>query len=89
MSRYNLTLLGQNISFKTNAEEQRIREAEKLIEHTYEQINRSAVRVSNEKILIMVALTLADEYLQQNQKLEELEARLFRLLEKIDSFESY
>ncbi len=85
MSRYNLTLLGQNISFKTNAEEQRIREAEKLIEHTYEQINSSAMRVSSEKILIMVALTLADEYLQQNQKLEELEERLFRLLEKINN----
>ena len=84
MTRYNLTILGQNISFKTNAEEERIREAEKLIEHTYEQINRSAMRVNTEKILIMVALTLADDYLQVNQELKSLESRLAQLLEKID-----
>jgi cell division protein ZapA len=89
MSRYNLTLLGQKISFKTNAEEKRIREAEKLIEHTYTQIRQTTTRVSTEKVLIMVALALADDYLQSNQELENVEKRLAKLLEKIDNSNSY
>ncbi len=85
MHSYNLSILGHEISFRTNAEEWRIREAEKLIAHRFERLDTRGSRVSKEKLLILVALSLADDFLQTNQKLQDLQDKVQQLLEKIES----
>jgi cell division protein ZapA len=40
--------------------------------------------LSNEKLLILVALSLADDYLQTRQKLRDYQDELNRLVEMID-----
>lgn len=84
MQSYNLSILGQEISFRTNADENRIKEAEKLIEHRFDKLNTYGSRLTNEKLLILVALSLADDFLQSNQELNTIKDKLNQLLEKID-----
>jgi len=85
MPEYHITLLGQEVSFRTNAGESRVRDAELLIRRTFNRLNTYGNRLSNEKLLILVALSLADDYLQTSQKLREYEDELSRLVEAIDS----
>jgi len=84
MPSYNVRLLGQEVSFKTNAEEDRIRQAEQLIKSRFQGLDTYGSRVSNEKLLILVALSLADDYIQTRQRLDELEDRMNQLLERFD-----
>ncbi len=84
MPSYNVRLLGQEVSFKTNAEEDRIRQAEQLIKNRFQGLDTYGSRVNNEKLLILVALSLADDYIQTRQRLDEFEDKMSRLLEKID-----
>ena len=84
MPSYIVRILGQEVSFKTNAEEDRIRQAEQLIKNRFQGLDTYGSRVNNEKLLILVALSLADDYIQTRQRLDELEDKMSRLLEKID-----
>ncbi|MFW6142884.1 MAG: cell division protein ZapA [Desulfovermiculus sp.] len=84
MPSYNVRLLGQEVSFKTNAEEDRIRQAEQLIKNRFQGLDTYGSRVSNEKLLILVALSLADDYIQTRQRLDELEDKMNQLLERFD-----
>ncbi len=84
MPSYNLSILGQEISFRADVEESRIREAEQLIRQKFDRLNTYGTRMSNEKLLILVALSLADDYLQTNQKLLDQNTKIRDVLEKID-----
>ncbi len=84
MQSYNLSILGQEVSFRTNADEKRIKEAEKLIEQRFDKLNTHGSRLTNEKLLILVALSLADDFLQSNQELNIIKDKINQLLEKID-----
>jgi cell division protein ZapA len=86
MPSYNLSILGQEISFRADVEESRIREAEQLIRQKFDRLNTYGTRMSNEKLLILVALSLADDYLQTNQKLLDQDTKLRDILEKIDQY---
>jgi cell division protein ZapA len=77
--------LGQEVSFKANVDETRVQEAKKVVLDRFSKLNTYGSRLSNEKLLILVALGLADDYLQTTQKLREAEDKLKQLLEKIDN----
>ena len=79
-----MNLLGQEVSFKTNADDARIREAERLIRDRYNRLNDRGSRLSNEKLLILVALSLADELIQASERLGNTEKRIDQLLQEID-----
>jgi len=83
MTSHNISILGQEVAFKTNADEERIQEAVEVIEQRYHSLNTDGCRMSSEKILLLVAISLADDYLQKDQKLEKVESRLSQLLDKI------
>lgn len=84
MASYKLNLLGQEISFKTNADGERIREAERLITERYNRLNDRGSRLSAEKLLILVSLSLADELIQTSQRLGRTEQKIDQLLQEID-----
>lgn len=84
MKSHNISILGQEVAFKTNADEPRIQEAVEVIEQRYHHLNADACRMSSEKVLLLVAISLADDYLQTNQKLEHLENKISRLLDKVN-----
>ncbi len=84
MKKYKLSLLGHEIFIKTNVEETRIKEAEKLILNRFKKINNRLKKLTNEEILILVALSLADDFIQIDKRLKKIEEKLVTLLYKID-----
>jgi len=83
MPSYHLSILGQEVSFKTNVSEERIKEAARHIESRFKHLDLYGSRLSKEKLLILVALSLADDSLQCSHTLQRTEERLASLLDKI------
>ncbi|WP_027183650.1 cell division protein ZapA [Desulfovibrio inopinatus] len=85
MPSYNLSLVGLELSFKTDAEADRVENALELVEERYNGLVPSGRNLSKEKLLSFVALGLADDLLESKQELDELREKLDRLLMKINS----
>jgi len=83
MPSYNKLILGLEISFKTDAEPDRVEYAKALVEERYRLLNPGGKNLSKEKLLTFVALGLADDLLLANQRLDEMEAKLDKLLSRI------
>lgn len=86
MAGYRLSLLGLEASFRTDASPERVDKARMLLEERFQSLVERGGNLSKEKLLIFLALGLADDFLQCNDRLQELEDRLEQLLHKIDSF---
>ncbi len=84
MPSFRLTILGQEVSFRANVDETRVEEAKKLVLDRFRKLDVYGSRLTNEKLLILVALGLADDFLQTSQKLLEAEKKITQLVEKID-----
>ena len=82
MPRYTLNLFGLEISFKTDAENDRIEAAQAYLEEKYKELTTTAGDLSKEKALTFLLLSLADDYLVGQQKLERLEEKIGEILEK-------
>ncbi len=85
MPSYNLSLVGLDLSFKTDAEADRVEKALALVEERYNGLVPSGRNLSKEKLLSFVALGLADDLLESKQELDDLREKLDRLLIKINS----
>jgi cell division protein ZapA len=85
MTSYNLSLMGLEVSFKTEADQKRVSEAKKLLEQRFTGLNERGRILSKEKVLMLLALSLADDLLQSLENRRELEGKLERLLDRVDS----
>lgn len=84
MPRYTLTLFGLEITFKTDAENDRIEAAQEYLETRYKELTSGAGDLSKEKALTFLLLSLADDYLVNTSKLVQLEERIGEILEKTE-----
>ncbi len=84
MPSYNMTVLGLQVAFKAEADQKRVEDAKSFIEERYKRLQADGKQISKEKLLLFVALGLADDLLQSNQKLRDTEDGIARLLAKID-----
>ncbi|WP_147819815.1 cell division protein ZapA [Salidesulfovibrio onnuriiensis] len=82
MPRYTLSLMGLEISFKTDATADRVEAARQLLEERYTDLNENAGDLSKERLLTFLALSLADDYLVNQYKLSALEEKIGKILEK-------
>jgi cell division protein ZapA len=82
MPRYTLNLFGLEISFKTDAENDRIEAAQAYLEEKYKELTTTAGDLSKEKALTFLLLSLADDFLVGEQKLAQLEEKIGEILEK-------
>jgi len=82
MPRYTLNLFGLEISFKTDAENDRIEAAQAYLEEKYKELTATAGDLSKEKALTFLLLSLADDFLVGEQKLAQLEEKIGEILEK-------
>lgn len=80
-----MSILGQEVSFKTNVDEERIKEAARHVEARFKNLDLHGSRLSKEKLLILLALSLADDSLQNSQRLQQTEEGLARILDKINT----
>lgn len=84
MPSYSLSVLELEVSFKAQADHERVQAAKELLEERYKELTQHGRRLSKEKLLTFLALGLADDLLQNTKRLGELEARLVGIAEKID-----
>lgn len=84
MPSYNMTVSGVSVSFKAEADQKRVEDAKRLVEERYKRLSPEGKQISKEKLLLFVAMGLADDLLQSNQRLRGQEESLARLLAKID-----
>lgn len=84
MPRYTLSLFGLDISFKTDAENDRIEAAQAYLEKKYGDLTASAGDLSKEKALTFLLLSLADDYLVSQSQLAQLEEKIGEILEKTE-----
>ncbi|ABB37780.1 hypothetical protein Dde_0979 [Oleidesulfovibrio alaskensis G20] len=84
MRSYNLSVLGLEVSFKAEADPQRVEQARQLVEERYNKLKFHGKQLSKEKLLTFLVLGLADDLLQSNHQHQEFDKRLAALLAKID-----
>jgi len=82
MPRYTLSVLGHDISFKTDADDDRIVAAKTLLEERFADLYRDGGLIGKEKLLLFLALSLADDFLESRAKLGRMEEKIKALLEK-------
>lgn len=82
MPRYTLSLVGHEISFRTDADAERIEAAQALVEERYSDLCKNGNDISKEKLLTFLALSLADDYLVEKEQRARLEKKITEILEK-------
>jgi cell division protein ZapA len=85
MPGYNLTVLGLELSFAADVSPERIHKAVDFVHQRYRDLEGRVSHMSKERLLTYLALSLADDYLQDQGKLSHLEGSMQQLLSKIDS----
>ncbi len=84
MRRHTLSVLGQEVSFKAEADPGRVERACALLEERFERLARNGGHLSKEKLLTFLALALADDYVTLRERWEDREKRLEDLLAGIE-----
>lgn len=80
-----MNVLGLELSFSADVSPERMHDTVSLIEERFSELKGQASHLSKERLLIYLALSLADDYLQDKDKLTELENTLHQLVSQIDS----
>lgn len=88
MPGYNINILGLDLIFRTDAGPERVEQASKLLEERFAELEQRGNKLSKERLLVFLALSLADDYLHSDQKLLDLEAKVDGLLQKIERLET-
>jgi len=88
MPSYSKVVLGLELSFKTDAEPDRVESAKELVEDRFRLLSAGGKTLSKEKLLTFVALGLADDLIMANRKLAEMENKLDRILKRIKTPDS-
>ena len=80
MAHYNFNVLGQDVSFKAEADPKRIEQARVLLEERYNKLQQHGKQLSKEKLLTFLALALADDMLQAREEMEKSEQKVQSIL---------
>lgn len=83
MAHYNFTVLGQDVSFRAEADPVRIEQARVLLEERYNQLQQHGKQLSKEKLLTFLALALADDMLHAREEMKKSEQKVHSILESL------
>lgn len=85
MAHYSFNVLGQEVSFKAEADPSRIEKARTLLEERFDKLQQHGKQLSKEKLLTFLALALADDMLQTREEMEESEKKARSLLDIVNT----
>ena len=85
MANYNFNVLGQDVSFKAEADPKRIEQARVLLEERYNKLRQHGKQLSKEKLLTFLALALADDMLQAREEMERSEKKVQSILDSLNT----
>lgn len=84
MHSFQLNVLGVDISFRAEAEPARIERALAFVEEQYQRLKNHGGQFGREQLLALLVLGVADDLLQSQQQLGDVEARITNLLKIIE-----
>lgn len=84
MTGYSLKILGVEIAFKTNVPPDRVNRARTFLEDKFKALEERGKKLSKEKLLIYLSLSLADDYLELKGKVEQIEESISKLLDRLE-----
>ena len=84
MRSHTLEVLGLEVSFKAEADPRRIERARTFLEERYAKLAQYGGQLSKEKLLIFLALSLADDVLLQQAEKVERDKRMKELLASME-----
>lgn len=87
MQTYNLNIFGLEVSFKTEAEPERVQKACAYAETLYEALKLHGSHLGRDRLLTILILGITDDLLQLKQQRALRDSRLKALLEFIDKQE--
>ncbi|KUJ95921.1 MAG: hypothetical protein XD41_1094 [Desulfonauticus sp. 38_4375] len=87
MTGYNLKILGMEVSFKSNVPPDRVNKARLFLEERFKVLEERGKKLSKEKLLIYLSLSLADDYLELEKKFNEVENSISKLLDRLEQEE--
>ena len=87
MQTYNLNIFGLEVSFKTEAEPERVQKACAYAETLYEALKLHGSHLGRDRLLTILILGITDDLLQLKQQTALRVSRLKALLEFIDKQE--
>ncbi len=85
MAHYNFIVLGQDVSFKAEADPTRIEQARVLLEERYSKLQQHGKQLSKEKLLTFLALALADDMLQAREETKKSEQKVKSILDMVST----
>ena len=84
MEHFRLEMLGEKISFKSHAGEERITAAKTFVEEQYNSLKAHGGQLGKDKLLLLLVLGVADNLLQSQQAMQRTETCVSGLIERID-----
>ena len=84
MHSHTLEVLGHELSFKAEADPGRIERARALLDERYARLARHGGMLSKEKLLVFLALSLADDVLLMQAEKDSSDKRMRELLGNIE-----
>lgn len=84
MHSHTISVLGLELSFKTDADSAQVTAAKKMVEDRFAVLQNQGKHMSREKLLAFLALGIADDYLLTCSRLEQLETKLENLFHRME-----
>jgi cell division protein ZapA len=85
MQHFTVNVLGLEISFKADADSDRLEQAIDMLDKRAEILRQHSRQISKEKLLTLLALALADDLLILAEQMEITEAKVQELVRKIEA----
>jgi len=86
--RFAMNVLGVDLVFWSAADPDHVQRAKNFIESQYENLKSLGRQAGRDQLLVLLVMGIADAMLQSQQDLEEMHARLDRLLSCIEETEN-
>jgi cell division protein ZapA len=85
MQHFTVHVLGLDISFKADADPDRLEQAIEMLDKRVKILEQHSRQISKEKLLILLALALADDLLVLAEQMKITEAKVQEIVKKIET----
>ncbi|MDR2503878.1 MAG: cell division protein ZapA [Deltaproteobacteria bacterium] len=85
MQTYSLDVLGLDISFKADADPERLEQARLMLETRFAVLKQHGRHLTKDRLLTFLALALADDLIEAQGDLDKTEKKVRRIMAQIDN----
>lgn len=84
MRNYSLDVLGQELTFRADADPERLEQARLMLENRFAILKEHGRHLSKEKLLTFLALALADDLIETQEERRDTEKKVRKIMTLID-----